>query len=78
MLPLVDRLDVIETIDYYRHLALLDVGAEGIESSRICRDLSRALPVGHAFSDKFSLVSFCNVLLPRLCVALFMILPTQR
>jgi transposase len=39
---------------------------------------SRALPVGHAFSDKFSSVSFCNVLLPCLCDALLTILPTQR
>src|SRR5262249_13000677 len=39
---------------------------------------SGALPVGHAFSDKFSSVSFCNVLLPCLCDALLPILPTQH
>src|SRR5262245_4600537 len=47
------------------------------QSLPFCCRLSRALPVGHAFSDKFSSISFCNVLLPCLCDALLSILPTQ-
>jgi hypothetical protein len=72
--PLADNLTASAFVRFWTKA---DIAVCRSEFPFSCR-LSRALPVGHAFSDKFSLVSCRNVLLPCLCDALLTILPTQR